>query len=80
MREPRYRFPDHVRDTTRTIAGRMDREGNVAQTPEELEAWIADEPEVRASLESGGYGTHFTAADLFPLLRGHAGEAGSGAA
>jgi branched-chain amino acid transport system substrate-binding protein len=70
MREPRYRFPDHVRDTTRTIAARMAREETVARTPEELEAWIEGDPEVRASLESGGYGTHFTAADLFPLLQG----------
>jgi uncharacterized damage-inducible protein DinB len=44
MREPRYRFPDHVRDTTRTIATRMVREDAVARTPEELEAWIAEEP------------------------------------
>jgi hypothetical protein len=68
MREPRYQFPNHVRDTTRAMAERMDREGTVARTPDELEAWIDGEPEVRASLESGGYGTHFTAADLFPLL------------
>lgn len=46
----------------------MVQEGTVARTPEELEEWVAREPQVRESLEAGGYGTHFTAADLFPLL------------
>ena len=80
MREPRYRFPNHVRDTTRAMAERMDREDTVARTPEELEAWIDGEPEVRASLESGGYGTHFAAADLFPLLEAMLAKRGLGPA
>jgi hypothetical protein len=68
MRPPRYRFPDEVRSTTRSIASQMLQEGTVAQTPEDLERWIAQRPEVRESLETGGYGTAFTADDLFPLL------------
>lgn len=69
MRPPRYRFPDVVRSTTRTIASRMVQEGTVARTPEELDTWISQEPDVRAALESGGYGTEFTSHDLFPLLQ-----------
>jgi hypothetical protein len=68
MRPPRYRFPDEVRTQTRAMADRMVREGTVTRTPEELESWIAGTPEVREALESGGYGTAFTADDLFPLL------------
>lgn len=69
MRAPRFRFPNEVRETTRTIASRMVRENSVARTPEELEAWISERPGVKESLEQGGYGTEFTAADLFPLLQ-----------
>lgn len=69
MRPPRYRFPDEVRSMTRKMAVRMVREGTVVQTPEELDAWIAQRPEVREPLERGGYGTHFAAHDLFPLLQ-----------
>jgi ferric-dicitrate binding protein FerR (iron transport regulator) len=68
MRPPRYRFPDEVRSTTRGIASQMLREGTVARTPEDFERWIAQHPEVRETLETGGYGTAFTAEDLFPLL------------
>lgn len=68
MRAPRYRFPESVRETTRVIAARMVRERTITHTPEELEAWIASEPEVKASLESGGYVSSFNAHDLFPLL------------
>jgi hypothetical protein len=76
MRPPRYRFPDEVRSTTRSIASRMLQEGTVAQIPEDLERWIAQRPEVRESLESGGYSTAFTAEDLFPLLQVFVTQAG----
>lgn len=69
MRPPRFRFPDEVRNTTRTIASRMVREGTIAQTPEELDAWISQAPEVRESLENGGFGREFTSHDVFPLLQ-----------
>jgi hypothetical protein len=69
MRPPRYRFPDEVRSTTRGIASRMIEEGRIAQGPEELHAWISQTPDVEASLRRGGYGTAFTAEDLFPLLQ-----------
>lgn len=68
MRPPRYRFPEGVRSTTRWMASRMVREGTVTETPEQLEAWIAQAPETREVLEIGGYGTEFTAHDLLPLL------------
>lgn len=68
MRPPRYRFPNHVRETTRTIAARMVGDGGIATTAQDLDAWIARTPDVRQSLESGGYGAEFTADDLFPLL------------
>ncbi len=76
MRAPRYRFPDEVRSTTRTMASRMMDDGEVAETPEQLDAWISQRPEVRESLERGGYGTEFTAHDLFPLLQAMIGRAG----
>jgi len=76
MRPPRYRFPDQVRSTTRSIASRMVRDGSVAQTPEDLEAWIAERAEVRTALETGGYGTQFTAHDLLPLLHVFIGQEG----
>lgn len=69
MRPPRYRFPNEVRETTRTIASRMVGDGDIARTPQDLEAWIARAPDVREPLESGGYGREFTADDLFPLLQ-----------
>jgi ferric-dicitrate binding protein FerR (iron transport regulator) len=69
MRPPRYQFPNEVRETTRTMASRMVGDGTIPQTPEELDAWIARAPDARGSLENGGYGTQFTAADLFPLLQ-----------
>jgi hypothetical protein len=68
MRGPRYRFPDQVRNTTRTIAARMIREGEIARSPEDLDAWITRRPEVHAPLEKGGYGSAFDSSDLFPLL------------
>lgn len=69
MRAPRYRFPDQVRSTTRTIATRMVQEGTVAETPEQLDAWISQAPDARQALEAGGYGTAFSSDDLFPLLQ-----------
>lgn len=80
MRAPRYRFPNEVRSTTREIADRMVREGTVAHTPEQLEAWISERPEVREVLERGGYGREFTAHDLFPLLEVFVAKAGGGPA
>ena len=69
MRAPRYHFPDEVRSTTRAAAERMVRDGEIVETPEQLDAWIAQRPEVGASLARGGYGTKFTAGDLLPLLQ-----------
>lgn len=80
MRPPRFHFPDEVRSTTREIAHRMVDEGTVARTPEQLDAWIAGAPEERASLERGGYGTHFTSEDLFPLLEVFVAKAGGSTA
>lgn len=67
MRPPRYHFPDEVRTATRDMAARSVRAGTVARTPEELDAWIAQAPDLREPLEHGGYTTEFTANDLFPL-------------
>jgi hypothetical protein len=49
------------------MAARSVRAGTVAGTPEELDAWILQAPDVREPLERGGYTTEFTASDLFPL-------------
>jgi hypothetical protein len=49
------------------MAAHTVRNGTVAGTPEELDAWILQAPDVREPLERGGYTTEFTAADLFPL-------------
>lgn len=76
MRGPRYRFPDEVRSTTRTMASRMVEDGTIPQTPEQLDTWISQRPEVREALASGGYNTEFTAHDLFPLLRAMIARAG----
>ncbi len=76
MRPSRYRFPNEVRETTRAMASRMVRDGTTARTPEELDAWISRTPDVRESLESGGYGAEFTADDLFPLLQVFVAQAG----
>ena len=67
MRPPRYHFPDEVRSATREMAARSVGAGTVARTPEELEAWIAQAPDLREPLEHGGYTTEFTAGDLLPL-------------
>jgi hypothetical protein len=49
------------------MAAQTVRAGTVARTPEELDAWILQAPDVREPLERGGYTTEFTASDLFPL-------------
>jgi hypothetical protein len=49
------------------MAARTVRAGTVARTPEELEAWISQAPDLREPLEHGGYTNDFTASDLFPL-------------
>lgn len=67
MRPPRYHFPDEVRTATREMAAQSVRAGTVARTPEELDAWILQAPDLREPLERGGYATEFTASDLFPL-------------
>lgn len=69
MRDPRYRFSDDVRATTRAIALRMIHAGAVATSPEELDAWIARTEDVRERLTKGGYGSAFAAGDLFPLFQ-----------
>lgn len=76
MREPRYRFPEIVRSTTRTMASRMVADGRIAETPEALEGWIEEEPAARDALRKGGYGKEFTAHDLFPLFQVMVGKAG----
>lgn len=70
MREPRYRFSDAVRATTRAIALRMIHAGEVAASPQELAEWIARTDDVRERLTSGGYGDAFSADDLYPLFQG----------
>ena len=69
MRDARYRFSDDVRSMTRAIALRMVHAGAVATSPEELAAWIARTDDLRDKLTNGGYGSKFTADDLFPLFQ-----------
>lgn len=76
MRAPRYRFPEVVRSTTRDAASRMVRQGSVARTPEELDRWVSENPDVKEPLERGGYGRAFDAADLLPLLEAMVVQAG----
>ena len=80
MRDPRYRFSDEVRSATRAIALRMIHAGEVAGSPEELEAWIARTDDLRGELTNGGYGSAFTAGDLFPLFQGFVARARAAAA
>ena len=70
MREARYRFSDEVRSATRAAALRMIHAGAVAESPEALDAWIARTDDLRERLTNGGYGSAFTASDLFPLFQG----------
>lgn len=64
-----------MRATTRAIALRMIHAGAVAESPEALEAWIARTDDVRERLTNGGYGSAFTADDLFPLFQGFVAKA-----
>ncbi|HVG23852.1 MAG TPA: hypothetical protein VND45_06840 [Thermoanaerobaculia bacterium] len=75
MRDPRYRFSDDVRVTTRAIALRMVHAGTVVTTAEQLEASIASTDDIRERLAGGGYGRDFTAADLFPLFESYVAKA-----
>jgi hypothetical protein len=75
MRDPRYRFSDEVRAATRAAALRMVHAGTVAASPEALGAWIARTDDLRAKLTNGGYGSAFTADDLFPLFQGFVAKA-----
>ncbi len=49
--------------------------GTTAASPEQLEAWIAGTEDIHQRLTSGGYGSHFRAADLFPLYEGFVAKA-----
>ena len=49
---------------SRTIASH-----SVAESSEQMAAWISAEPDVAESLRKGGYGTAFNADDLFPLYQ-----------
>lgn len=69
MRDPRYRFSDDVRAMTRAMALRMIHAGEVAASPEALHAWIERTSDLHVRLTNGGYGTAFTAEDLFPLFQ-----------
>ena len=69
MRAPRYRFPNEVRSATRAMASTMVREGTVVDTPEGLDLWVTEHPDVRDPLVKGGYGRQFDANDLLPLLQ-----------
>ena len=75
MRDPRYRFSDEVRAATRAVALRMMHAGTVAASPEALGAWIARTDDLRETLTNGGYGSAFTADDLFPLFQGYVAKA-----
>ena len=70
MRGPRYRFSDAVRASTRALALRMIHSGNVAVSSQELAQAIERTEDLRAKLVAGGYGTQFTAEDLYPLYEG----------
>lgn len=75
MREPRYRFTDPVRVSTRAIAVRMLHAGEVAESPEQLGEWIARTDDLRETLVKAGYGSAFTSDDLFPLFESYVAKA-----
>jgi hypothetical protein len=75
MRDPRYRFSDDVRAATRALALRMLHAKTVASSSEELHAWIVRTEDLREKLTKGGYGSAFTADDLFPLFQGFVAKA-----
>lgn len=69
MRDPRFRFGEDVRAATREMSGRMAQRGSAPQNSEELERWITANPDLHQRLTEGGYGSHFSAEDLLPLLQ-----------
>ena len=75
MRDPRYRFSDDVRSTTRAIALRTTHAGEVLESPEQLDAWIARTEDLQERLTSAGYRSAFTADDLFPLFQSYVAKA-----
>jgi hypothetical protein len=79
MRDPRYRFTDDVRASTRAIALRMIHAGGVAESPVELDAWIARTDDLRDTLTKAGYGSAFTSDDLFPLFQSFVAKASGSA-
>lgn len=80
MREPRYRFTDGVRATTRAMALRMVHAGGVAESAVQLDEWIARTDDLRETLIKAGYGSAFTADDLFPLFQSFVAKASNSAA
>jgi hypothetical protein len=75
MRDPRYRFSDQVRASTRAIALRMIHGGEVADSAAQLHEWIMRTDDLRETLTKAGYGSAFTADDLFPLFQGFVAKA-----
>ena len=75
MRDPRYRFTDGVRASTRAIALRMLHAGEVAESPRQLDAWISRTEDLRETLAKAGYGSAFTSDDLFPLFQSYVAKA-----
>lgn len=75
MRDPRYRFSDDVRTAARALALRANHSGSVATSAEALAVSIEQTEDLRERLVSGGYGSEFDAADLFPLYESQAAKA-----
>lgn len=51
------------------MAAQMVREDRVARGPPDLDAWLTSNPELHVTMQRGGYGTEFSADDLYPLLQ-----------
>ncbi|HEX7708440.1 MAG TPA: hypothetical protein VF701_18405, partial [Thermoanaerobaculia bacterium] len=49
--------------------------GAVAESPEELNTWIARTDDLRERLTKSGYGSEFDAHDLFPLFQAYVAKA-----
>jgi hypothetical protein len=49
--------------------------GEVAESPEQLAEWIARTEDLRETLGKAGYGSAFTAEDLFPLFQSYVAKA-----
>lgn len=54
----------------------MVQERTIASSPEQLDAWISQNPDARKPLEDGEFGTEITVDDLFRLLQGAVTRAG----